>query len=644
MNRYRFAFVSNSREVSEAIVAHSDPTSELITVHLASMERAVPVARQLLDDGIEVIIGGGGTGNILAESIGQAVVKIDRSPAYLMPALMAARAHSKKIAVTVFSQPIEGLATLSKYLDIELHQVVFSSTDELETGIRKSISEGAEIVVGGGICKQIAERYGAPTVVVIPERENVLQTLYEARAVAASRRAEKRKFEELNTILQTIREGIIVVDSLRRVTVFNAAASDILSSILSRKQAEAAVGKKLPAVLDVFGLSRVIETGQGESDRIHRIGDLNLVITSQPILVDDQLVGVICSIREASRIQNLERKVREDMYRRGFVAKHTFEEMTAASPSLGALAAEGKQYAKSDAAVLIQGETGTGKELLAQSIHNASKRASQPFLAINCSALPETLLESELFGYEEGAFTGARRGGKVGLFEMAHKGTLFLDEIADISPSLQVRLLRAIERNEVMRVGGDRIVSVDVRIISSTQVDLYQAGLKGKFRPDLYFRLSTLILVLPALRERARDIPVLLEKLFAKVGRFDFAIDPDLLNALSDYDWPGNIRELEATVQTYAALHANEPFDASSLKFAFLSRSRRQTDGKHNAQRCDPLINFDEPLKKQLSLLEQQIIRRTLSECANNRSEAARRLGISINSLWRKSRQTHLDS
>ncbi len=268
----------------------------------------------------------------------------------------------------------------------------------------------------------------------------------------------------------------------------------------------------------------------------------------------------------------------------------------------------------------------------------------QPFLAINCSALPETLLESELFGYEEGAFTGARRGGKVGLFEMAHKGTLFLDEIADISPSLQVRFLRAIERNEVMRVGGDRIVSVDVRIISSSQVDLYQAGLNGKFRPDLYFRLSTLMLVLPALRERVGDIPVLLGKLFAKVGRSDFAKDPDLLKALSDYAWPGNIRELEAIVQTYAALHANEPFEASSLKSVFLSRARRQTGKVDNVRRGDLPINFDGSLKKQLSLLEQEIIGRTLRECANNRSEAARRLGISINSLWRKSRHTYLDS
>ena len=644
MSRYHFAFVSNSREVSEAVLAHSDPSSESITVRLASMERAVPVARQLLDEGVEVIIGGGGTGNVLAETIGQAVVKIDRSPVYLLPALLEAKRHSSKIGVTVFSRPVEGLNLLASHLGIELQQIIFSSTDELETGIRKSIADGAKIIVGGGVCRQIAQRYGVESVVVVPQRENVLQTLYEARAVAASRRAEKRKFEELNTILQTIREGIIVVDSLRRVKVFNAAAADILSPILSRKQVDAAIGKKLPAVLDLFGLSHVIETGRGEIDRIHRIGDLNLVVTSQPISVDDSLIGVICSVREASRIQNLDRKVREDMYRRGFVAKHTFEEMLAGSPSLDKLAADGHRYAQSNAAILIQGETGTGKELLAQSIHNASKRNEKPFLAINCSALPETLLESELFGYEEGAFTGARRGGKVGLFEMAHKGTLFLDEIADMSPSLQVRLLRAIERNEIMRVGGDRIVSVDVRIITSSQIDLYQAGLKGSFRPDLYFRLSTLMMRLPALRERSSDIAPLLVGMFRRMGK-TVAIDTQILvDLLSSYSWPGNIRELEAVVQTYVALYPDEQFDEGFFKKVFLQRSQHLPvrDGDMNQSYRD--VGSDGSLKDQLSMFEQKIIGRTLSECSNNRSEAARRLGISINSLWRKSRRRQLDA
>ena len=226
---------------------------------------------------------------------------------------------------------------------------------------------------------------------------------------------------------------------------------------------------------------------------------------------------------------------------------------------------------------------------------------------------------------------------------MAHKGTLFLDEIADISPSLQVRLLRAIERNEVMRVGGDRIVSVDVRIISSSQVDLYQAGLIGKFRPDLYFRLSTLMIRLPALRERTNDIAALLERLFAKSGKVVAIENSGLLETFASYDWPGNIRELEAIIQTYIALHPADPFDPDFLKSVFLSRSQRSPKldvAKHDNQP----ISLEGPLKRQLSILEQEIISRTLRECSNNRSEAARRLGISINSLWRKSRQRHLDS
>lgn len=227
---------------------------------------------------------------------------------------------------------------------------------------------------------------------------------------------------------------------------------------------------------------------------------------------------------------------------------------------------------------------------------------------------------------------------------MTHKGTLFLDEIADISPNLQVRLLRAIERNEVMRVGGDRIVSVDVRIISSSQVDLYQVGLNGRFRPDLYFRLSTLTLQLPALRERTADIPFLLVTMFARLGRSDFVADAGLLKAFSYCAWPGNIGELEAIAQTYVALHADASFNASVLKSIFMSRSRRQVVGMGYEQRGNTSTHLDGSLKKQISLIEQEIISRTLRECANNRSEAARRLGISINSLWRKSRHRHLDS
>jgi propionate catabolism operon transcriptional regulator len=637
MSKYRFAFVSNSKEVGEAVVAYSDPTTEVVNLNLASMERAVPVARQLLDEGVEVIIGGGGTGNLLAESIGQPVVKIDRSPVDMLPTLLSAREQSRHVAVTVFSRRVEGLDVLARLLDIEIQQVVFSSTGELERGIRLAIENGAKIVVGGGVCMQIAARHGVNTIIVIPQKENVLQTLHEARAVAAARRKDRRQFEELRTILHTVREGIIVVDSLRRVKIFNPTAAEILSSTIPRKQINALTGERLPAALDAIGFSRVLDTGNSEADRLLRIGNLSLIVSTLPIMVDDQLVGAICSIRESSRIRTLERKLREDLYHRGLVAHYTFDDLLQGSPSLTAIVGDAMKYAATEAAILIEGETGTGKELLAQAIHNGSSRADKPFLAINCSSLPESLLESELFGYEEGAFTGARRGGKAGLFELAHTGTLFLDEIVDIPPSMQVRLLRAIERNEIMRIGGDRIVSVDVRIVSSAQRNLFQESRKGKFRSDLFFRLATLKLRLPPLRERIQDLAALLTTLFEKHGR---KIDPrdfkGLAQAMS-YSWPGNIRELEATVHTYLALWPNADF--SLAEYVKIVADRMQADDETIGQKQPEAREHSASLKEQLSMHEARIISGALQICSNNRTEAAKRLGISVNSLWRKSKQ-----
>lgn len=642
MKKYRFAFVSNSQEVGEAVVTYSDPTTEIVNLNLASMERAVPVARQLLSEGVEVIIGGGGTGNLLAETIGQPVVKIDRSPVDMLPALLSAREQSRRVAVTVFSRRVEGLDVLSRLLEIEIQQVVFSSTGELERGINLAIEGGAKIVVGGGICRQIAARYGVNTIIVIPQKENVLQTLHEARAVAAARRADRRQFEELRTILHTVREGIIVVDSLKRVKIFNPAAVEILSSVIPRKLINALIGKRLPATLDPIGLARVLDTGNSESDRVQRIGNLSLIVSTQPIIVDDQLAGAICSIRESSRIQTLDRKLREDLYHRGLVARHTFDEILKGSPSLSTLVTDARKYAVTDAPILLEGETGTGKELLAQAIHNASKRRDKPFLAINCSSLPESLLESELFGYEEGAFTGARRGGKIGLFELAHTGTLFLDEIADISPNMQVRLLRAIERNEIMRIGGDRIVSVDVRIVSSSQRDLFQESRDGKLRSDLFFRLATLNLNIPPLRQRMQDLVALVLALFARHGRTIEIDDHKDLAPLARYSWPGNIRELESAVRTYLALWPDSEFNHK--EFVKVVASRMHSEGDLSAQPTQLAIDQSASLKEQLSFHETTIINRALDICANNRTEAAKRLGISVNSLWRKSKRQQLDS
>jgi transcriptional regulator, propionate catabolism operon regulatory protein len=639
MRRFRFAFVSNSEEVGEAVRAYSDPAIEQVTLNLATMERAVPVAQTLLADGVEVIIGGGGTGSLLAETIGQPVVKLDRSPLDFLRALTEAKRFGAKIAVTNFAKPVEGCDLFEEILSVHLRQIIFSKSDELEIGVRNAVREGCQVVVGGGICRDVANRLGVSSVLIVPPQESVLQTLQEARAVALARRTERRNLEELTAILHTVREGIVAIDNRGRVKIFNDAAAEIFRSILSRASGAGLVGKRLPAVLEPMGLGRTLNTGIAETDQVRRIGNIDVVVSSLPIFVDGEAVGAISTIRETSRIHGLDRKVREKLYKKGFVAKHTLEQTVEGSPSLKPLLEKARRYAEAEAAILIEGETGTGKELLAQGVHNASKRQGQPFLGINCSALSESLLESELFGYEEGAFTGARRGGKVGLFELANKGTLFLDEIADISPNLQVRLLRAIEEGEIMRLGGDRIVRVDVRVVSSSQRNLFQATQDRAFRADLYFRLATLRLTLPPLRERTEDFSSLLRVLFAKHGRELRAAPTRLTKFLTQYDWPGNVRELDSLVRTYLALSDEHgAFNEQLFLQVFGELCLARKIESSTLREGDPPPDSMGPLKEQLRHFEAKLIHRVLEECRYNRTHAARKLGISVNSLWRKSR------
>ena len=207
--------------------------------------------------------------------------------------------------------------------------------------------------------------------------------------------------------------------------------------------------------------------------------------------------------------------------------------------------------AATDLPILLIGETGTGKELFAHAVHNASPRAAGPFVAINCAAMPENLLESELFGYEDGAFTGARRGGKPGLFEFAHKGTLFLDEVEGMSPALQVKLLRVLQEREIMRVGGNQIICVDVRIVAATNEDLEQRVENGSFRRDLYYRLNTLPALIPPLRERGDDLFLLLDHFRQKSG-VDFELSPQVRGLLASHQWRGNIRELRNVVEYFS--------------------------------------------------------------------------------------------
>ena len=283
-----------------------------------------------------------------------------------------------------------------------------------------------------------------------------------------------------------------------------------------------------------------------------------------------QGLGVLLTFENIERLQKAEQKIRTKLAAKGLVAKYTFKNILTQNVKMQALVAKAHRYSQVDEAVLLIGETGVGKELFAQSIHNASPRASAPFVAINCAALPENLLESELFGYEEGAFSGARKGGKVGLFELAHKGTLFLDEIGEMSVGLQAKLLRVLQEKEIRRVGGDANIPVDVRIISATNVNIRDKVKQGLFRLDLFYRISLLSIQLPPLREHIDDIPVLFEAFVRRYcEKHDFRMPlilPEAYELLKTYAWLGNTRELRNVAERLGVLRSGPVVGVAQIR------------------------------------------------------------------------------
>ncbi|EPR33125.1 proprionate catabolism activator, Fis family [Alkalidesulfovibrio alkalitolerans DSM 16529] len=634
---FRFAFVSNSEEIARTVKAFEDPDRENIEIRLASMEEALPVARQCLAEGVEVVLGGGATGRLLREQLKLPVVTIARRDMDVIRAVMLARERSRKIAVTSFSGQIAGLEIMEDILGVEIRQLPFRTTPELVAAISKAVAEGFRCIVGGGICKTIAQSVGGEGFVVVPGERVIQQALEEARVIAQSQRRSKEEAERLRIILHSVKEGVVGIDSEGRINLINPMAGEMLGL-----DPENVLDRPMPEAVRSAGLFRVLESGEAEVDQFRRVGGLDMVINAMPVNVSEGTRAVVATFTRVSRIQDLDRKLKERLAK-GFVARYTLDDLKGSCAAMARLRAKAAQYAATDAAILVQGETGTGKEILAQGIHMASPRKRRPFVAVNCSALPETLLESELFGYEEGAFTGAKRGGKQGLFELAHGGTLFLDELADISPSLQVRLLRAIEEKEIMRVGGDRIVSTDVRIIASTFKDLAHEARMGRFRADLYFRIATLKIHTVPLRERAADIPDLLAALLARydipAGRSPLPLSPRLQNRFTAHSWPGNVRELDSLAQRYAALVGADKSGGHALLMEIMDELCAEAMPSCGEKPLPAGPADGTSFKDQVREYEREIIAEALRQTGDNKAEAARRLGVSVNTLWRKLRE-----
>ncbi|MGD8846575.1 MAG: sigma 54-interacting transcriptional regulator, partial [Desulfobacteraceae bacterium] len=387
----------------------------------------------------------------------------------------------------------------------------------------------------------MAKKYGIPFTVIESSPESMQQAAQEAKNIASAKQREKTKGNLFRVVLDYAYDGIISVDAEGEITIFNPVAERV-----TRIASSAAVGRNIEAVWPDLELHKVLGAGKQDLAQLLTINNEQVVCNKVPIHVNDKVVGAVINFQDVTKLQQMEAKVRRRLFATGHVANLSFDDIIGTSALLQKSVALSRDFAGTDSAILILGETGTGKEVFSQSIHNGSSRSQGPFVALNCAALPEQILESELFGYVGGAFTGASQAGKAGLFEIAHGGTLFLDEIAEMTSMTQGKLLRVLQEKQVMRLGSDRLTPVDVRIIAATNRPLKGLVDENRFRADLYYRLNVLQLKLYPLRDRIEDVTALarffLDKHAARMNR-KLEFTSKALKELTKYSWPGNIRE-----------------------------------------------------------------------------------------------------
>lgn len=602
---------------------------EDVDVRQGDLSKGVEIARTMQRQGVDVIISRGGTALAIEQAVDVPVVAIQVSGFDIVRAIHTARAFGENIGVIGFKNVIYGTDSVQDMLGVTLKLIYLEDEADAEARVEAAVKSGLRVIVGDAISTRVTARYGVKGVLIQSGKEAIVKAIEEAKHVASIRKRERQRAEELKAILDFSYEGIVAVDQDGVIKVFNPIAERLLNA-----SAANVIGKRVTEVLPGISLDAIRAGGRAELGRIQRVGTTFIVGNTVPITVGNEIVGAVFTFQDATHIQQVEKEVRRKLYLKGHVAKHTFDDIIAVGQDMREVINRAKMFAPTESTVLILGETGTGKELFAQSIHNASTRKAGPFVAINCAALPESLLESELFGYEEGAFTGSRRGGKPGLFELAHGGTIFLDEIGDMSLPIQARLLRVLEQREVMRLGGDRVLPVNVRVIAATHKDLRKAVLQGTFRPDLYYRLNVLNILIPPLRERREDIPELVRSFLAisceRLGLAPKTVAREAMDVLVAYSWPGNVRELRNACERLAVgVEESEVFKEDVLKLLEWTDDAREAE----ASQMTVALRLD---GGGLRRMEEEIMRQVLEKVNGDRTEACRLLGINRSTLWRR--------
>ncbi|MBP2629521.1 MAG: qseF 2 [Firmicutes bacterium] len=625
----KIGVISPSSTLTQLIQKIVDQRNLSFIIKQASQEDALSIAQNLIDEGITVIISRGNTAQMLRSHVDVPIVEVQHTFFDCYFSYQKARLISDKIAFLATSEGYIKILNKSKPFleDVLIYPInPLLGKDATQKKIDELISMGIKVAIGGLSLEKEVIKHGIRYIMTTADEDSINDAINAALHLLKVEHEKTRKslelqsrYELIRAILNCVSEGIVSIDRDGLVTNINGNASRFLEPLHC--------GQHIDHVIKKGYFSDVLKKGESVRGALLTIKKHSLILNIDPIKLNQQVFGAVATLQKQAEIQNIEHKMRRLLVQK-HVADKTFADIIGSSPAIQAAKKLAIKYAAVDSTTMIVGNTGTGKELFAQSIHNASNRRHAPFVAINCAAFPPSVLESELFGYVKGAFTGALNEGKPGVFELAHMGTIFLDEISETSLDVQLKLLRVIQERKVIRIGDDKVTPVDIRIITSSNKDLNNLVKKGLFREDFFYRICVLKLCLPSLNERREDIPELIRYFLKNPHLPTCDITDEALKQLSMCEWRGNIRQLGNIVERLAVM-----CDDGIVNKNLVQEVTDDISFKNDEDFVPAALITSTPKG---TLTEKEFIYQILCEVNGNRTKAAKRLGISITTLWRK--------
>ncbi|MFV0364760.1 MAG: sigma-54 interaction domain-containing protein [Suipraeoptans sp.] len=544
------------------------------------------------------------------------MIEIQMTSFAILDALIASKEKykPKQIAVCLHNVEIQSMPNIEEVCSAKIDVYDVWNEESAERALAEAQQKGTDVFVGAGTICGLCDRQGLKRTHIKTSDDEIENALREAVNTAATINRERKSYNVFRTIINSTDDGLITINDKGIVEQINNQAYSFfhISAIDDVK------GHSISLVNKSFKWKQAMQDN-GSMEDILKVDNRHYLIQYKQIKTDERNTGLLIRIKNSENILKEEKRIRHSLSEKGLVAKYNFPDIIGNSKGIKESINMAKKFSQVDSNVLITGETGTGKELFAHSIHNASKRCNEPFVALNCAALTESLLESELFGYVGGAFSGASKNGKTGLFELAHKGTIFLDEIGEIPISLQAKLLRVLQEKEIRRVGGDSVQPIDVRVISATNINIDSQIEEGKFRADLYYRLNLLELQIRPLRERREDIQEMvdfyLNRFSVEMGKSPAKLTSEAAMILTDYSWPGNARELRNVCERLVVL------------------------GESNIITIDDLSQFKMFRDEKPIISQNQIQTKEGFAVKKKKEDLAKELGVSRTTLWRMMKQ-----